>query len=116
VQRPESFYVHSPTLTDYWRGVVLFGRNVASYKFALAKSLLEINPGAGSLLRLEELAEPFSRHVCEHLKIEDKQGTSASSRFLTACRQFNRGEIEKDALIAATVQRNRPVSTVSLAG
>ena len=21
---------------DYWRGIVLFGRNVASYKFALA--------------------------------------------------------------------------------
>ena len=28
---------------DCWRGVVLFGRNVASYKFALAKSLLELS-------------------------------------------------------------------------
>ena len=26
---------------DYWRGIVLFGRNLASYKFALAKALLE---------------------------------------------------------------------------
>lgn len=30
-----------PTLENYWRAVILFGRNVASYKFALGKSLLE---------------------------------------------------------------------------
>ena len=29
----------TPTLDNYWRSIVLFGRNVASYKFALAKSL-----------------------------------------------------------------------------
>jgi len=28
----------------YWRSIVLFGGNVASYKFALAKSLLELAP------------------------------------------------------------------------
>jgi len=33
-----------PSLASYWRSVILFGRNVASYKFALAKSLLEIAP------------------------------------------------------------------------
>ena len=27
---------------ENWCGIVLFGRNVASYKFALAKSLLEV--------------------------------------------------------------------------
>lgn len=33
-----------PALESYWRSVILVGRNVASYKFALAKSLLEIAP------------------------------------------------------------------------
>lgn len=28
---------------EHWRSIVLFGRNVASYKFALAKSLLELS-------------------------------------------------------------------------
>jgi hypothetical protein len=28
---------------QHWRSIVLFGRNVASYKFALAKSLLELS-------------------------------------------------------------------------
>ena len=33
-----------PSLESYWRSAILFGRNVASYKFALAKSLFEIAP------------------------------------------------------------------------
>ena len=45
---------------DYWRGIVLFGRNVASYKFALAAALLDLKPESGDLVRLEELAKPFT--------------------------------------------------------
>ena len=29
------------TLENYWRGLILFGKNSTSYKFALAKALLE---------------------------------------------------------------------------
>jgi hypothetical protein len=76
------FIEKDPSLDSYWRAIVLFGRNVASYKFALAKSLLERSPEAGERVSLEELAEPFARHVSEHLKIADKQGTSVQSRFL----------------------------------
>ena len=98
----ERFYFRSPALTDYWRGIVLFGRNVASYKFALAKTLLELKPAAGTLIKLGDLAEPFSRYVCEHLKLADRQGTSASSRFLSACRGFNAGSVRKEDLLIAT--------------
>lgn len=93
-----------PSLDDYWRGIILFGQNVASYKFALAKSLLELAPTGKTLIHLEELAEPFSRHIAEHLKIEDKQTTSLSSRFLDACRLFNEGKISKQKLIDTTVK------------
>jgi 5-methylcytosine-specific restriction endonuclease McrA len=94
-----------PTLQDQWRAINLFGRNVASYKFALAEALLTIRPTAGSVMRLEELAKPFGLAVCRHLKLEDKQSTSATSSFLTECRRFNQGEIEEDKLIAATVSK-----------
>ena len=104
MQAPEQFYFQSPALTDYWRGIVLFGRNVASYKFALAKSLLELKPEAGTLIKLEDLAAPFSRHICEHLKLEDNQGTSGSSRFLAACRKFNSGEISREGLVEDTAR------------
>lgn len=93
-----------PTTEDCWRSIILFGRNVASYKFALAKSLLELAPMEKTIITLEDLAEPFSRHVTEHLKIEDKQTTSSSSKFLDICRRFNRDEITKDELINRTVQ------------
>ena len=31
------------SIETYWRAIILIGRNVASYKFALAKSLLEMD-------------------------------------------------------------------------
>jgi len=93
-----------PSLESYWRAVILFGRNVASYKFALGRSLLELPDRSGDFVRLEELAEPFSKHICEHLRIAEKQGTSGQSRFLDACRMFNAGRIPKDALVATTAR------------
>lgn len=98
------FLAKAPTLDANWRAVVLFGRNVASYKFALAKTLLELADRADDRVPLEELAAPFSRHLCEHLKIVDKQTTSRSSQFLDACRAFNRGELSEDALISTTAR------------
>jgi hypothetical protein len=67
--------------TDYWRAVILFGRNVASYKFALAKSLLDLKPQSGQLLKMSDIAPAFSHHITEHLKIADKQGTSLLQLF-----------------------------------
>ena len=53
------FLERSPTLDNYWRSIILFGRNVASYKFALAKSLLEFKQRGDDAVTLESLAEPF---------------------------------------------------------
>ena len=92
-----------PTREDYWRSIILFGRNVASYKFALAKSLLELADREHTFVSLEELAVPFSKHVVEHLSRADKQGTSSSSRFLDACRRYSRGKIEHSSLHEQTV-------------
>ena len=90
---PSRFYDIDPTLENYWRGVILFGRNVASYKFALAKSLLELADKKSDFIPLEELAEPFSRHIVEHVKSGHKQATSSSSRFIEACEQYCKGAI-----------------------
>ncbi len=97
--------VRPVTLEDQWRAIILFGRNVASYKFALAKALLELRPTPGALLRLQDLALPFARQVCEHLRLEDKQATSVSSAFLDGCRRFNSGELSEEGLQALTVAR-----------
>ena len=80
----------------------MYGKNVASYKFALAKSLIDLKGQPNDLIKLEDLATPFSKHLCEHLKHNDKQATSPSSSFLNICRKFNSNETSLDELIQTT--------------
>jgi len=99
----QHFADESQSERQHWRSIVLFGRNVASYKFALAKSLLELSASGREYLSLDDLAVPFSRHVCEHLAQVDRQGTFKRSKFLDACRFHNAGRITEDELRDATV-------------
>ena len=101
----EMFQEMHPSLESYWRSIILFGRNVASYKFALAASLLELIPKGKTVITFDELSEPFSRNLCEHLRTSPKQATSQSSQFLDACRSFNSGEITKEKLLSVTAQK-----------
>lgn len=93
-----------PKLESYWRGIVLFGRNTASYKFALAKTLLGFAGQGQTHIRLEELAVPYAEALTTHLKLADRQATSTSSQFLEGCRAFNRGELDAEGLQALTVR------------
>lgn len=98
------FYEVEPTLDNYWRAIILFGRNVASYKFALAQSLYELHAVPNDLVTMEQLAEPFSRHLCEHLEHSPKQITSQSSTFLSYCTSYNNGELNQEQLIQQTMK------------
>jgi hypothetical protein len=99
------FIESKPNPASCWRAIVLFGRNVASYKFALARSLVELAPATDNLVLLDNLAVPFAREIARHLNSADRQATSRSSVFLDACRNFNRGELSADQLRAETVRR-----------
>jgi len=98
------FFQIEPTIENYWRGIILFGRNVASYKFALAQSLLDLSNTKNDQISLEELALPFSKHICRHLNAVPKQSTSTSSRFLDACDAFNQKRLNQSQLIDATLK------------
>src|SRR5262250_3121286 len=98
------FLERARTPENYWRAVILFGQNVASYKFALAKSLIELSERGQDFIKLEDLAEPFSRHIVEHLVRAPKQATSSSSRFLEACRLSAEGKLSKTELIGQTAK------------
>jgi hypothetical protein len=84
----------APTPAEDWRHIVRFGRNVASYKFALGQALLELAAQQQTFVPLPELAVPYAAALCEHLQVEDRQSTSAQSQFLDACRSRNRGDLE----------------------
>jgi hypothetical protein len=87
-----------------WRHIVRFGRNVASYKFALGQTLLDLGARQQTFVRLEDLAAPYAAAICEHLQVEDRQSTSAQSQFLDACRSRNRGELDATQLAEVTVR------------
>ncbi|MBX7451931.1 hypothetical protein GR927_28410 [Mycolicibacterium sp. 3033] len=90
------------TASEDFRSVVLRSRNVASFKFALAKSVLSLAEVGKTSVPLEELAVPFSQELCAHIKDVDTQSTSSGGRFLDACRHYNQGIINHDDLVATT--------------
>lgn len=100
----EVFQQEKTAEETYWRSIILFGNNVASYKFALAESLIEIIPTGRSTITLEELAEPYTRYICTHIAKSPRQTTSNSSEFLETCRKFNEGMTSKDELIGTAVK------------
>lgn len=98
-----TFTVLDPSREAYWRAIILFGNNVASYKFALAKSLLEVAGKEKTEVSLRELSVPFAMNIAEHLQKADRQATSTSSQFLDACRDYNTGKMPLDELAQVTV-------------
>jgi len=98
-----NFLATQPTDENYWRGIVLLGRNVATYKLALAKSLLELGSAGKTFITLDELAIPYTRHLTDHLRHSDKQINARSSSFLDVCRRFNTGDATETELIQSAV-------------
>ena len=98
-------FVHvDPTGDAFWRAVILFGRNSATYKFALGRTLLDMAQQGRTTVSLEDLADPFARQVCEHLRHSPRQGTATRSRFLDACNEHLRGERSWTDLVATTTR------------
>lgn len=98
------FYEIEPTLENYWRAIILFGRNSASYKFALAKAMIDLQSQNKSSFSLNELAEPYAFHLCEHLKSHPKQVTRNQSKFLNNLTQYNNGKSTHSEMIEQTVR------------
>ncbi len=93
-----------PTVANRWRAIILFGRNSASYKFALAHALLDLGVQANDLVTLEELAVPFAKHVCRHLEQAPRQGINTSSKFLDSCKQHLAGQMDEESLAESAVR------------
>jgi hypothetical protein len=96
------FQINDPSLESQWSALILFGKNSATYKFAFAKSLLELVNKETTKISLTELSQPFSKNIIEHLKENDKQGNSKSSSFLNVCRSHIKGEISDAELWSKT--------------
>jgi len=93
-----------PTIENRWRAIILFGRNTASFKFALGEALLSTGTAPDDLIRLDDLALPYGKAICRHLRSAPKQITTSAGKFLTTCSNWNNGAIDDEALQGATVR------------
>jgi hypothetical protein len=94
-----------PTAENRWRALILLGRNTASYKFALAKALLEMRANPGDLLLMDDLALPFALSLAAHTEVAPKQGATNINRALReSCEGFNQGVLSQDELREAAVK------------
>lgn len=59
--------------TDYWRSIILYGRNVATYKIALGQVLLDVAAGGHSTISMPNLAVAFFRCYRERLQAGQAQ-------------------------------------------
>jgi hypothetical protein len=92
------FQIKDLSLESQWRSLILFGKNSATYKFAFAKSLLELIDAETTSISLSGLSVPFAKHIVEHLRTNDKQGNSQSSKYLNSCRAYINGGLALDQL------------------
>ncbi len=100
-----TFLETQPSDPNYWRGIILLGLNSASYKFALAKSLLELAASGRTFVTMAELAVPYTRHLSEHLKRAHRQTTAeGGGAFIETCRGFSEGRQTQDQAIEAAVR------------
>lgn len=101
--RIAEFQEEFPSLESYWRSAILFGRNTSTYKFALARSLEDLAREDRTEVSLEELAVPYSHHMCEHLLEAPKQATGRPGKFIEACSAHNAGTVNEQELIDTSV-------------
>ncbi|XRG77001.1 HNH endonuclease domain-containing protein [Rossellomorea sp. GAMAL-10_SWC] len=90
------------TEESQFRAVFLFGRNVATYKFALAKSLLQLSKKEKAFISLEDLSPIYVKHMLEHVRSGKRQITSSSSKFIQACQLYESDQITWEQLLIVT--------------
>ena len=94
----EDFFLKDPALETKWRSLILFGKNSATYKFAFAKTILDVVDKETTVVTLEQLSKPCANYILNHLKRFHKRGNSNSSEFLNACRFKLQGDMSEGEL------------------
>lgn len=65
---------------DLWKGIILFGLNAATYKMALAKSLLEFSKKERTIIPWDDLSQSFLRQYQARLKKDPRPQQSNPAR------------------------------------
>ncbi len=83
----KEFYSSDNSVVSTVRTIVLFGRNVSTYKFALASTLLNLNPK--NQVAYEDLRDDFVRALLSHYKKNPHQYQSGENKLTKAFDKYN---------------------------
>ena len=100
------FRENDHTNETIWRSIVLFGKNTASYKFSLAKGILDLAKMGKSVVSYNELAQAYAPHLLEHYKTglnQDTRGTD--SALARTYKGYVKGDVSYDELISFTATK-----------
>ncbi|WP_269915569.1 HNH endonuclease [Acinetobacter sp. HY1485] len=98
-----SFFHSDESIETNFRSIFLLGANTATYKFALAKSLLELKENNKTFVSLDELSPFFSKHLVEHIKQNKKQLVGkGTSKLLNALYLYSQEQISEDLMLNVT--------------
>ncbi|MDO5708377.1 MAG: hypothetical protein Q4P31_07070 [Andreesenia angusta] len=86
-----------------WEDIIYRGRITASYKFALAETLLEVANDNKKSISLKDMGKIYTNKLIRHLRVYPKQITAKSSKFLEACMDYDNGKISEDELSEITL-------------
>lgn len=99
----ESFKSEDPNVDTIWRSIILFGKNTASYKFSLAKSLLQLAEKGHSRVTFNDLATVYAPYLISHIEEGMSQDTrSTDSKLIKTYKQYLDQEIDFDQIVDFT--------------
>jgi hypothetical protein len=87
---------------DYWKGIVLYGLNQATYKIALGKTILELASAGNEVVSWELLSKVYLDNYIERLKLSDapqQNNPSKRTKMERIVEQLNKGIINYDSAI-----------------
>ena len=94
------FKLENPSSDTQWRNLILFGKNLATYKFSSATTLLQLIDQGKTVVTLDNLSKPYSEYMIDHVKIDF--GQDNSGKFIKAFKQFNLKTIGESEILPLT--------------
>lgn len=98
----KGFFHSDQSVETQFRSIFLLGANTATYKFALAKSLLELQDSK-TFVSLEDLSPFFAKHLIDHIKQDKKQIVGkGTSKLLNTLYLYSKKQITEDLMLNVT--------------
>lgn len=96
-------YTSDNSLANHFRSIFLIGANTATYKFAFAKSLLELKNQNTTFISLDDLSPIYAKHLIQHIQTGKRQiQGKGTAKLLNALYLHTQGQISEELMLNVT--------------